>query len=151
MKRSVRLVTMGDAEVRLFQSWVAQLAAAEDPLDVWYEHMWAPDIDHRAIEGAPDDVGPIIGRDAARAYLADWYEMFPDLAAVPEEIIDTGPERVIVVWRIGGTAKASGVPTELLVAIAYTIHGGKIVRGREYMTKDEALAAVAKEVEGLPG
>jgi ketosteroid isomerase-like protein len=58
---------------------------------------------------------------------------------------------VVVVWRISGTAKASGVPTELLVAIAYTIHGGKIVRGREYMTKDEALAAVAKEVEGLPG
>jgi ketosteroid isomerase-like protein len=27
----------------------------------------------------------------------------------------------------------------------YTIRGGKIVRGREYMTKDEALAAAANE------
>jgi hypothetical protein len=39
--------------------------------------------------------------------------MFPDLEIVPDEIVDAGPERVLVVWRITGTAKASGVPTEL--------------------------------------
>jgi ketosteroid isomerase-like protein len=135
---------MGETEVELFQSWAEQLAAADEPLDFWYEHIWSPDIDHRAIEGAPDDVGPIIGRDAMRAYLADWYEMFPDLVVVPEEFIDAGPERVVVIWHVSGTARASGVPTELRVAIAYTIRGGKIVRGREYMTKDEAFAAIAE-------
>jgi ketosteroid isomerase-like protein len=107
--------------------------------------MWAPDIDHRAIEGAPDDVGPIIGRDAVRAYLADWYEMFPDLAVVPDEIVYAGRERVVVVWHVSGTAKVSGVPTELRLAVVYTIRGGKIVRGREYMTKDEALTAAASQ------
>lgn len=136
---------MGAAEVKLFQSWAQQLAAADDPLDIWYQHIWATDIDHRAIEGAPDDVGPIIGRDAMRAYLADWYKTFAHLTAVPEEYIDAGPERVIVVFHINGTARASGVPTELRVAIAYTIRHGKIVRGREYLTKDEALAALANE------
>jgi ketosteroid isomerase-like protein len=136
---------MGEAEVRLFESWVAQLAAADDPLDVWYEHIWAPDVDHRAIEGAPDDVGPIVGRDAMRAYLADWYEMFPDLEVLPEEIVDAGPERVIVVLHVTGTAKASGVPTELRLAVVYTIRAGRIVRGREYMTKGQALEAAAKE------
>ena len=136
---------MGDAEVKLFQSWAEQLAAADEPLDFFYEHIWAPDIDYRAIEGAPDDVGPIVGRDAMRDYLADWYEMFADFAAVPQEFIDAGPERLIVTWHIAGTARASGVPTELRFAVAYTIRGGKIVRGREYMTKDEALAGVAKE------
>lgn len=136
---------MGDAEVSLFQFWVEQLSTVEQPLDFWYEHMWAPDIDHRAIEGAPDDVGPIIGRDAVRAYLADWYETFPDLAVVPEEIVGVGPERVVVAWRIRGTAKSSGVPTELRLAIVYTIRGGKIVRSREYMTKGEALTSAAGE------
>ena len=136
---------MGEAEVELFQSWAEQLAVADEPLDLLYEHMWAPDIDHRAVEGAIDDFGPIVGRDAMRAYLADWYEMFADLTFVPEEFIDAGPERVIVTWRMAGTARASGVPTELQVAVAYTIRGGKIVRGREYWTKDEALAAVVKE------
>ena len=136
---------MGDNEVRLFQSWSQQLAEADSPLDFFYEQMWAPDIDHRAIEGAPDDVGPIIGRDAMRAYLADWYDMFADLTAVPEEIVDGGPERVIAVWHVTGTAKASGVPTELRLAAVYTIRDGRIVRGREYMTKDEALAAIASD------
>jgi ketosteroid isomerase-like protein len=80
-----------------------------------------------------------------RAYLADWYEMFADLTVVPEELIDAGPGRLIVGWYITGTARASGVPTELRLAIAYTIRAGKIVRGREYLTKEEALAAVARE------
>ena len=138
---------MGQAEVRLFKSWVEQLAMGDDPLDVWYEQIWAPDVDHRAIEGAPDDVGPIIGRDAMRAYLADWYEMFPDLTVAADEIIDAGAERVIVVWHVTGTAQASGVPTELRLAVVYTVRSGRIVRGREYMTKDEALAAVAKDAD----
>jgi ketosteroid isomerase-like protein len=107
--------------------------------------MWAVDVEHRAIEGAPDDVGPITGRDALRAYLADWYEMFADLTVVPEEFIDAGPGRVIVAFHVTGTARASGAPTEMRLAIAYTIRSGKIVRGREYMTTDEALAAVARE------
>jgi ketosteroid isomerase-like protein len=108
-----------------------------------YANAWAPDIDYRAAEGAPDDVGPIIGRDAMLAYLTDWYDMFPDLEIVAEEVIDAGPERVIVVWRLAGTAKASGVPTELRYAALFTIRGGKVVRGREYMTKHEALAVAA--------
>src|ERR1700719_853494 len=136
---------MGASDVALFQSWAEGLAMAEEPLNYFHEHMWALDIDYRAIEGAPDDVGPIVGRDAMRAYAADWYEMFPDLEIVPDEIVDAGPERVIVVWHVTGTAKASGVPTELRYAAVYTIRAGKIVRGREYMTKDEALAAAANE------
>jgi hypothetical protein len=60
---------MGEAEVKLFQSWAKQVAGAEDPLDFWYEQF----------------------------------------------------------------------------ASVFTIRAGKVVRGREYMTKDEALAAVAKE------
>jgi ketosteroid isomerase-like protein len=136
---------MGEAEVKLFQSWAEQLAAAEEPLDVWYEHMWALDVNHRAIEGAPDDVGPIIGRDAMRAYLADWYEMFADLIVIPEEFVDAGPGRVIVVFHVTGTARASGAPSEMRLAIVYTIRAGRIVRGREYLTKDEALAAIARE------
>jgi ketosteroid isomerase-like protein len=119
--------------------------AAEDVLDFWYENVWAEDIDHRAIEGAPDDHGPIIGRDAMRAYVADWYEMFPDLTIVFEGVTDAGPCRVIAVSHLAGTARASGVPTEIRVPVVWTIRDGKIVRGREYLTMDEALAAVAEE------
>ena len=139
---------MGDDEVRLFRSWTEQFAETASLIDFLYEHVWAPDIDHRAVEGAPDDVGPIIGRDAMRAYIADWYEMFADLTMAPEEIIDGGSERVIVVWRLAGTARASGVPAELRFTGVYTIRNNRVVRGREYMTKDEALAAIGSEESG---
>jgi len=132
---------MSEADVRLFQSWREQFAVVEDPFNWMYENMWAEDIDHRAIEGAPDDHGPIIGRDAMRAYLAEWFEMFPDLNMAIEDITDAGPGRVIAVTRATGTAKASGVPTEMRVPVLWTIRDGKIVRGREYLTVDEALRA----------
>ena len=134
---------MGEAEIRLLETWLRELAAADQPLDIWYDHIWAEDIDHRAIEGAPDDIGPILGRDAMRGYLEDWYEMFPDLVVEPAELLDIGPERVIVVWHVAGTAEQSGVPTELRLSIVYTIRDGRIVHSREYQTKDEALAAAA--------
>ena len=132
---------MSESDVQLFQSWAKQAALAEDSLGFWYENAWAEDMDHRAIEDAPDDHGPIIGRDAMRAYGADWFEMFPDLTIVIEDVIDAGPGRVIAVSHLAGTARASGVPTEIRVPVVYTISGGKIVRGREYLTMDEALRA----------
>src|SRR5271155_3719730 len=92
-----RLTAMSESDVQIFQSWAEQSALAEDPLGFWYENAWAEDLDHRAIEGAPDDHGPIIGRDAMRAYAADWYEMFPDLRIVVEDVTDAGPGRVIAV------------------------------------------------------
>lgn len=132
---------MSEADVQLFQSWSEQSAAAQDQLDFAYRNVWAEDIDHRAVEGAPDDHGPIIGRDAMLAYAADWYEMFPDLTISFEDITDAGPGRVIAVSHLAGTARASGVPAELRFAVVWTIRDGKIVRGREYWTMDEALRA----------
>jgi ketosteroid isomerase-like protein len=140
---------VGEAERRFVETWFDRLAEADDPLVVWSEEILAPDVDYRAIEGAPDDVGPILGRDAMLAYLGEWYEMFENFAASPEEIVDAGPGRVIVVWRISGRAKASGVLTDMTLAVDYAFAGGKVVRGREYASKDGAVAALAAEVSQL--
>jgi ketosteroid isomerase-like protein len=119
---------------------------------VWREEILAPDVDYRAMEGAPDDVGPILGRDAMLAYLGDWYEMFEGFAAAAQEILDPAPGRVVAVWRISGTARASGVLIDMTFAVDYTIAGGKLVRGREYATKQEALAAaVGDRAPGATG
>jgi ketosteroid isomerase-like protein len=57
------------------------------------------------------------------------------------ELIDAGEDQVIAVGRISGRAKLSGVETDLTSAALYTIRDGKIARGREYWTKDQALEA----------
>jgi ketosteroid isomerase-like protein len=109
-------------------------------LDAWFGYL-ADDIDHRAVEGAPDDPGPIHGKDALRAYVQDWLGTFDDFKSEPDELIDAGEDKVIVVTRISGRAKLSGVEADLTYAALYKLRDGKIAWGREYWTRDEALEA----------
>jgi ketosteroid isomerase-like protein len=108
-------------------------------LDAWFEYL-ADDIDYRAIEGALDDRGPIQGKAAMRAHWQDWLDTFDDLKAEPLELIDVGDD-VVTVLRFAGRAKLSGVQSDLTFAIVYTLRDGKIARGREYWTKEQALKA----------
>jgi uncharacterized protein len=103
--------------------------------------FWDPQIDWRAVEGAIDDAGPISGVDAMRAYLQEGLDLFDEVSLEPEELIDAG-DQVVAVQRVSGRGKASGIETELRYAVVYTVRGGKIVRGREYWERAEALEAV---------
>ena len=55
-------------------------AAFGGDLDTWIEYC-TDDIDYRAIEGAPDDHGPIHGKDALRAHVQDWQDTFDDFTS----------------------------------------------------------------------
>ena len=109
-------------------------------LDAWLEY-WTDDIDYRAVEGALDDRGPMHGKDAVRVHFQDWLDTFDDLKAEPLELIDAADEQVVTVLRFGGRAKLSGVESDLTFAVVYTLRDGKVARGREYWTRDEALEA----------
>lgn len=109
-------------------------------LDHMYEHVWHPDIDWRAIEGAPDDVGVMHGRDRLRRYYEEWLELFDDITIEASEISEAG-EHVVARARVSARSR-SGIQTELNFAVVYTLLGGKVCRGREYASWDEALAAV---------
>ena len=109
-------------------------------LDAWLEY-WTDDIDYRAVEGALDDRGPMHGKDAVQAYFQDWLDTFDDLKAEPLELIDAADEQVVTVLRFGGRAKLSGVEADLTFAVVYTLRDGKVARGREYWTKEQALEA----------
>jgi ketosteroid isomerase-like protein len=104
--------------------------------------FWAADINWRAIEGAPDDVGEMQGAEALRHYFQDWIDTFDDVSNAPEELLDLGDDRVLAVQRATGRAKASGVETELRYAVVYTLRDGKIARGREYIDRATAIETV---------
>jgi len=118
----------------------AAVAFNRGDLDAWFEYV-ADDIDYRAVEGALDDSGPMHGKDAVRAYLQDWLDMFDDFKSEPIDLIKAGDDKVVAVTRISGRAKLSGVETDLTYAALYTIRDGRVVRGREFWTRDEALEA----------
>jgi ketosteroid isomerase-like protein len=131
-------VAMSEENVEVVEA--AFKAWAEDGLDALAGH-WSEDIDWRAMEGAPDDHGPIHGKDAMRAYVQDWIDMFDDFKTEPVEIIDAGEDKVVAVLRASGRAKLSGIETDLTYAAVCAIRDGKISRGREYATREEALEA----------
>jgi ketosteroid isomerase-like protein len=109
-------------------------------LDTWSE-FWTDDVDYRAVEGAIDDRGPMHGKAAVRAYVQDWLDNFDNFRSEAVELLDAGEDAVIAVVRISGLAKLSGIETDLTYAALYTIRDGKIARGREYETRQEALEA----------
>jgi ketosteroid isomerase-like protein len=103
--------------------------------------FWAAEIDWRAMEGAPDDVGEIRGIEALRGYYQDWIDTFDDIDLVVGELRDAGDGRVVATQHVTGRGKASGVETEFRYAVVYTVRDGKIVRGREYIDHVTALEA----------
>ena len=115
-------------------------ALAERGLDGFIE-FWADDLDHRSIIGAPDDRGPLHGRAAFRAYVQDWIDTFDGFRIEPVELIDVGENTVAGVLRYGGRARLSGVVTDSTFGVVFWIRDGKIARGREYATREEALEA----------
>lgn len=107
--------------------------------------FWHPDVDWRAVEGAADDVGVIRGPDALRRYYQDWIDTLDELQARVEEIVSEAGERIAASVRNSGRGKASGVQTEGRYYVACTVRDGRIVSGREYETREQALEAVGSE------
>jgi ketosteroid isomerase-like protein len=131
---------MSEENVRVVQA--AADAFNRDGVDGWLEYF-TDDVDHRAAEGAIDDPGPIHGKDAMRAYAEDWVEKLDDVRFEVVEVIDAGDDTVIAVTRGIGRPKGTSAEGELTLSFAtvITIRDGKIARGREYWTREEALEA----------
>jgi ketosteroid isomerase-like protein len=111
-----------------------------ETIDWWSENVWHPDIEWRAIQGAPDDVGPMQGRERLRRYYGEWLELFGDIR---HEIVarhDVG-ELVVLGLRITARSRSADMPLELNYAVVHELSDGKLRRGREYATLDEALRA----------
>ena len=115
------------------------LAAFGQGLDAAAEY-WDSEIDWRAIEGAPDDVGIMHGRDALRHYYEQWYETFEGIRAEPDELTDAG-DQVVAAVHVTGRMKESDAEINMRLGIVYTLRDGKIIRGREYATHEQALEA----------
>jgi hypothetical protein len=67
----------------------------------------------------------------------------------PVELIDAGEDDGVAVIRISGRTKLCGVETDLTYAALYTFRDGKVARGREYWTQEEALEAAGFPLAGV--
>jgi ketosteroid isomerase-like protein len=104
--------------------------------------FWHPDIEWRAIENAADDIGVIRGHDALRHYYEDWIDTLADLQAEVDEVLFEADDRVAVAIRNSGRGRASGAAAEGRYYVTCIVRAGRIVAGREYATREQALEAV---------
>jgi ketosteroid isomerase-like protein len=130
------------ANAELVASWYRDAPQPWDETTIawWSENVWSPDIEWRAIEGAPDDVGEMHGRQRLARYYGEWAELFDQIRHELRECRDVG-EKVVVRLHIDARNRSSGMPLDIDYAIVCELEDGKMRRGREYSTLDEALQA----------
>jgi ketosteroid isomerase-like protein len=102
---------------------------------------WAANAQWRSIQGAPDDRGPIDGRDAVRAFIEDWLDTLENFRVQPIELIDASEDQVVAVLRYSGRTRHSDLEVPAFFAAVFVVRQGQIVDGGEYETRREALEA----------
>jgi ketosteroid isomerase-like protein len=85
--------------------------------------------------------GTYRGHADIEQYFSDMDEAFEDWHTENERFFETGDGRVVLVYRIKGRGKGSGVPIDQQVGIVFGFRDGKIVLGEIYLDPQEALAA----------
>jgi ketosteroid isomerase-like protein len=83
------------------------------------------------------------GYDGLRDYREDLYETWDEVVFEAEEFVEDG-EDTLVISRMRGRGRGSGIPIDERAAGIWTVREGRIVHQRflGQMSRDEALAAL---------
>ncbi len=85
--------------------------------------------------------GDAHGREERRRMLMRVYEETRELRFEPEELIDLGDDRLLVIGRMKGSGLSSGAPFDSEWANLWTISGGLVIRDQVFMHRREAYEA----------
>ena len=80
------------------------------------------------------------GHQGVERFFRDWLGTWADYEVEFREYIDAG-DAVVVVFRQSGTGRGSGVKTEHDFFAVYDLRESKVVRYRQYQSREEALEA----------
>ncbi len=84
------------------------------------------------------------GIEAVERYIRSFAKYWDEISFEPQEYLDVG-DRVVVVARLVGRGKMSGVAVTRTWAYVWTLHGGQVLRMVGYATRAEALQVVGLE------
>jgi len=102
-----------------------------DPEIVWYQ---------------PDEIGGGMGsyhgHEGVLSAVGEMQATFDHFEAVPEEFIEAGGDRVLVLAHHGGVGRGSGARVGAPVAHVVKLCDGKVIEWRAYLNRAEALEAV---------
>ena len=89
------------------------------------------------------DTAPYLGHEGLVEWVRDVQAGLGGTFRVEaDDIIDVDESRAVVVGRVSGKGRVSGLPVEVSLTTVFTLRNGAIVRLQAYDTKAEALEAV---------
>jgi ketosteroid isomerase-like protein len=86
------------------------------------------------------------GRDAVARRLAEMWDVWEQTSYEPEEIVDLGDDRFLVLVRVRNRGQASGIELDAEIAHVWTVKEGLAVRMQQFISREAAREAV-----GAPG
>jgi ketosteroid isomerase-like protein len=88
------------------------------------------------------ETAPYTGHDGVAKWAKAAREAVGDFRVEADEIIDVDENRVVVVGRVCGRGRSSGLTVEVRLSTVFTLRDRKILDVRAYETKSQALEAV---------
>lgn len=85
--------------------------------------------------------GSYHGREGLAHFWRDMSDAWDQFSPEIEEVIESAGERLVVVSVVRARGKGSGIEVEARGGLLFTIRDGKLLEGKFFQTKAEALAA----------
>jgi ketosteroid isomerase-like protein len=105
--------------------------------------LWDPSCEFTSVMAAVEP-NTYRGHDGLRRYLNDLADSWEEWQNEVEEIFEVGSDTVFATIRSRVVGKGSGAAAESQRAAVFVLSEGKIVRGRTYPSRREALDAVGR-------
>jgi ketosteroid isomerase-like protein len=102
---------------------------------------FSPEVEFIEDAGVRPDAGAHRGIAAVRAFFQGMWDSAQEVGIDPEEFTEYG-DKVIVVARLHGRFRHTGIAGESRFVKVWTVHGGKITRLQLFRDKQKALEAV---------
>jgi ketosteroid isomerase-like protein len=104
--------------------------------------LCAPDVEFVLLPDSPM-VQSFHGHDGFRKMIAENGEMFDLYRNEPEDIIEPGDDKIVVVIRSAARGRLSGIEVQGRLAHLWTLRDGKAIRFEAFGSREDALSAAS--------
>jgi ketosteroid isomerase-like protein len=128
---------MSEENVEIVRDMTNRFATGDR--ESWRE-VFAEDVIWDTSSTTIPQAGVYEGHSGVERFFIDWLGTWENPLLETLELLDAG-DSVISIFRWTGRGRASGVETETTMFAVYDVKDGRIVRFRQYDTRQEALEA----------
>ena len=100
-----------------------------------------PNVEYVPSGALPDQGDVARGSEEYKRFISWLFDVFDEARLEPTELVDAG-DRVLGGFTVSGRGKQSGIDTSWTLWQVWTLQDGRLVHGRGFTTREDALEAV---------